>query len=152
MMYSLNFDRASDEAARDFLHDRMPPVLSRKESRHSRKDGTVSKNPMAQTSWVRILRPDVVRLTTVEDSVQIWHSARNSRLWHEKTPQGIEFELDTGPAIEYLINKYPEYIKIGEDWGVWNQAGLQLSEYEKIQEQLLICRDLWDHGLIMQKK
>ena len=152
MMYSLNFDRASDDAAQHFLHDRMPPVLSRKETRTSKQTDRIASNPMAQTSWVRILRPDIVRLTTCVDSVQVWHSAGNSRLWHENPPQGIEFELDTGPALEYIINQYPEYIKIGEDWGIWNSSGLQLSEHEKVQEQLMICRDLWDHGLICLKR
>ena len=152
MMYSLNFDRASDEAARDFLHDRMPPVLNRKESRTSRRTDDVASNPMQQTSLVRIVRPDIVRLTTVEDNIQIWHSAGNSRLWREHDPQGIEFDVDTGPALEHLINKYPAYVKIGADWGVWNSAGLQLSDYEKTQEQLMICRDLWDAGLLCLKK
>ena len=32
MMFSLNFDRAADDAVCEFLHDRQPPVLSRNES------------------------------------------------------------------------------------------------------------------------
>ena len=152
MMYSMNFDRASDDAAQSFLYDRMPPILSRKESRTSRKKDSIARNPMQQTTLVRILRPDIVRLTTCEDSVQLWHSAGNSRLWRENPPQGLEFELDTGPALEYLINQYPNYVKIGADWGVWNVSGLQLSDHEKVQEQLMICRELWDHGLVCAKR
>ena len=35
----------------------------------------------------------------------------------EKEPQGVEFDIDVAPAIEYLLKKY-EAVCLGEDWGV----------------------------------
>ena len=134
MMFSLNFDRAADDAVCEFLHDRQPPVLSRNESRRSRSGFGGSKigaNPLTLKSLVRVVRPDILRIATQEDSVQVWHSASNSHVWREKPPQGIEFDLDVAPALECLIDKYPAYLKIGDDWEVWGLSGLSLSIAEK---------------------
>ena len=155
MMFSLNFDRAADDAACEFLHDRQPPVLSRNETRRSRSGFGGSKigaNPLTLKSLVRVVRPDILRIATQEDSVQVWHSASNSRLWREKPPQGVEFDLDAAPALECLIEKYPAYLKIGDDWEVWGVSGLSLSIAEKREEQLMLCRELYDQGLLMTRK
>ena len=74
--------------------------------------------------------------------MQVWHSASNSHVWREKPPQGIEFDLDVAPALECLIDKYPAYLKIGDDWEVWGLSGLSLSIAEKREEQLMLCREL----------
>ena len=155
MVYSMNFDRSADEFAAKFLHDRLPPVLSRQEQHRSKSGYGGSKLracPVSRKSHVRVIRPDVLRMTVEGDTVQLWHSVANSRLYHEEPPHGIEFDADAGPALEYLFSQYPAYVQVGGDWGVWGKAGLQLSNAEKSEEQLLICQELYENGLLVTRR
>ncbi len=55
-----------------------------------------------------------MRLVVEEDSCRIYHNLDNGKIYKEKEPQYLECELDTAPAIEFLINKYPKYVTVEE--------------------------------------
>ena len=103
---------------------------------------------LSPKSKVRLLRgPTMFRLTVEDDAAYLYYSCYNSRLYHEKEPQGAEFDVDVAPAIEHLLKIYPEPVKVGEDWGVWGISGLNLSDNEKVQEQIRICNVLYQNHL-----
>ena len=149
MLESMNFDRAADEMAIRYLHDRMPVVLSKKEKKTMK--GVTFQTTLSPKSKVRLLRgPTMFRLTVEEDTAFLYYSCYNSRLYHEKEPQGVEFDVDVAPAIELLLNQYPKPLVVGEDWGVWHVSGLNLTKQEKIEEQLRICNVLYQNHLMVK--
>ena len=72
-------------------------------------------------------------LTVEDDAAYLYYSCYNSRLYHEKEPQGVEFDIDVAPAIEYLLKNILRYawVKIGgyQFWSKFIRKG-------KIQEQI----------------
>eukprot|EP00944_MAST-04C_sp_MAST-4C-sp1_P001375 g1375.t1 len=148
-MESMNLDRAADAMAIRYLHDRMPTVLTKREIKTMR--GVTLDSTLSPKSRVTLLRgPTMFRLTVEDDAAYLYYSCYNSRLYHEKEPQGVEFDIDVAPAIEYLLKKYPNPVCLGEDWGVWGISGLNLSEKEKIQEQIRICNVLYQNHLMVK--
>ena len=113
---------------------------------------TVTLNStVSPKSNVRLLRgPTMFRLTVENDAAYLYYSCYNSRLYHEKEPQGVEFDVDVAPAIEYLLTMYPKPVSVGEDWGVWGISGLNLSDNEKVQEQIRICNVLYQNHLMVK--
>ena len=148
-MESMNFDRAADEMAIRYLHDRMPTVLSKKEKKNMQS--VTINTTLSPKSNVRLLRgPTMFRLTVENDAAYLYFSCYNSRLYHEKEAQGVEFDVDVAPAIEHLLKSYPKPVNVGEDWGVWGISGLNLSDNEKVQEQIRICNVLYQNHLMVK--
>ena len=148
-MESMNLDRAADAMSIRYLHDRMPTVLSKKEKKNMQS--VTMNSTLSPKSKVRLLRgPTMFRLTVEDDAAYLYYSCYNSRLYHEKEPQGVEFDVDVAPAIEHLLKTYPEPVKVGEDWGVWGISGLNLSDNEKVQEQIRICNVLYQNHLMVK--
>ena len=113
--------------------------------------GVTLDSTLSPKSKVTLLRgPTMFRLTVEDDAAYLYYSCYNSRLYHEKEPQGVEFDIDVAPAIEYLLKKYPNPVCLGEDWGVWGISGLNLSEKEKVQEQIRICNVLYQNHLMVK--
>ena len=149
MIESMNFDRAADEMAIKFLHDRQPAVLSKTDKKQL---GQVThQTTLSPKNKVRLLRgPDMFRLTVEDDAAFLYHSCYNSRLYHEKEPQGVEFDVDVAPAIELLLKTYPQPMVVGEDWGIWHLSGLTLTKQEIVEEQLRICNLLHRNHLMLR--
>lgn len=47
-----------------------------------------------------------------EESVNLYHCLENTREYHEEDPQFLEISLEQAPAIEALLQAYPNYIAI----------------------------------------
>jgi hypothetical protein len=62
-------------------------------------------------------------------------------VYHEEEAQFLEMSAKTAPAVQYLISRYPEYVKI-ED--------LPISA-DDISEKVQVAADLWERGLLMTK-
>lgn len=111
---SLNFDMAVDQRKRAFLRDRLPPCLSKSDHDASKGDYYKSKLPISLNSSIRFLRGDMVCLITEVDTTLLYHSFDNTLNFRETEEQVVEYGQDFGPALEYLINAYPEYVQISD--------------------------------------
>ncbi len=69
---------------------------------------------MEPDTAIKLIRRNCMRLVVEEDSCRIYHNLDNGKIYKEKEPQYLECELDTAPAIEFLINKYPKYVTVEE--------------------------------------
>ena len=63
----------------------------------------------------------------------------NSREYQEVGPQFMDVDSDTAPAIEALIQKYPEYIKV-EDLPM-----------DELDGKMKVVQDLWERKLLLTK-
>ncbi|RWS11651.1 bifunctional lysine-specific demethylase and histidyl-hydroxylase NO66-like protein [Dinothrombium tinctorium] len=117
-----HIDAAVDQKAKGFIHDCLPPVLNentKNASIHSggekwvngHIEGSVELEPDIE---IKLIRHGVVRLVMEEDTVRLYHTLENSRVYHEFEPQYIDIGADKAPAVEYLLRSYPNYISIDQ--------------------------------------
>ena len=67
-------------------------------------------------------------------------SVENTREYQEVEPQSMEVDSETAPAIEALIQKYPEYMKV-EDLPI-----------EQLDTKMKVVQDLWEKKLLLTKE
>ncbi|UYV72646.1 C14orf169 [Cordylochernes scorpioides] len=137
-----------DQLAKEFIHDSLPPVLTANEKANSiygngekwvdegRIENIIELEP---DTLIRLLRLCVVRLVMENDSVRLYHSLDNSRIFHEVELQYIEIGAELAPAVEYLIHVYPHYTTIEK---------LPLLTLE---QKLEVASLLYDKGLLLIK-
>ncbi|XP_072032390.1 ribosomal oxygenase 1-like [Amphiura filiformis] len=153
LMMKLSFyapmDAAADKMATDYMHDALPPVISKEEescsifgSSTSCSKGVVSgKTQLENETEIRLLRRGVARLISDGNQCHVYHCMENARWYHGKEPQFMEVPIEAGPAIEHLIQTYPEYITI---------SSLPLTgEFE--EQQVELAQKLYETGLIVTK-
>ena len=63
---------------------------------------------------LRMLRPGIARVLIEGDVCVVYHSMDNSREMFGAPLQPLEFELDDGPAIEALLQAYPEPVSVAD--------------------------------------
>lgn len=63
---------------------------------------------------IKLIRYHAVRLVMEDETVKLYHSVENSREYHEYEPQYIDIGAELAPAIEFLLNSYPDYTSIEE--------------------------------------
>ena len=47
-----------------------------------------------------------------EDAIRIYYSVENSKIYHGSEPQFLEIDESMAPAVETLINMYPEFVTV----------------------------------------
>lgn len=67
----------------------------------------------------------------------VYYCVNNSREYHGESPQSLEIEEDTAPAVEFLIENYPQYVTVEE-----------LPVEDEIK-RLQIAANLWEVGLLI---
>ncbi|KAK7504202.1 hypothetical protein BaRGS_00004506 [Batillaria attramentaria] len=143
----LPLDAACDQMGKQAIHDSLPPVLTEQEkacSIHGAGEfwepaemqvrGVVELEPDTE---VRIIRRGVLRMLTEEDEVRIYHTLENARVYHGNTPQYFDISSEATPAVEFLIDSYPEYVPVDS---------LPL---DTLQEKLDVASLLYDKGLLV---
>ncbi|KAL9952077.1 hypothetical protein ACROYT_G039281 [Oculina patagonica] len=113
-------DAAADQLAVGVLHDCLPPVLTEGEAKQSIfgdnsswKDGKISgKVTIGEDTEIRLIRKGVARLVVEGEVVTVYHTLENSRVYHEKELDRLEFGLEAGPVVESILRSFPEYIKV----------------------------------------
>jgi lysine-specific demethylase/histidyl-hydroxylase NO66 len=70
----------------------------------------------------------------------VYHSLENARVYHAEPPQKLEFPLECYGVIEYALNSWPKYVKVGDAPGI-----------EDDEELLEVVVALYDAGLLMRK-
>uniref|UniRef100_A0A672GHK6 Bifunctional lysine-specific demethylase and histidyl-hydroxylase n=1 Tax=Salarias fasciatus TaxID=181472 RepID=A0A672GHK6_SALFA len=114
-------DASVDQKARDFLHDCLPPVLTPEELASSVRgaptrweDGRVKDVGVHITTQtqVRILRAGCARLCSDGDTVHLYYTTNNSRVYHKEELQSCEIKPELTDAVEFLIHSYPHFVKV----------------------------------------
>ncbi|XP_043528860.1 ribosomal oxygenase 1 isoform X1 [Frieseomelitta varia] len=142
----IDIDKAADLMAKNHIHDFLPPVLSENEQRCSVvQDGEqMIENGIVENrveiepdTRIRLLRSHCIRLIKENETFRIYYSTENSKEYHEYEPQFLEVGEEFIPAIQDMILRYPEFIRV-EDLPIDG-------EDNKVQ----IAKDLWEKSLIV---
>ncbi|KAK3784195.1 hypothetical protein RRG08_001503 [Elysia crispata] len=94
---------------------------------------TAGRNMQSSQTWSKI----VVGLLTEEDKVRIYYNVENARVYRSAGPNYVEITAEMAPAVEFLINTYPEYTNIDS---------LPL---ENVADQINIASLLYEKGLLI---
>jgi hypothetical protein len=105
-------DAASDQHVKSFILQRLPPPLSSREEKRSATG--VPDLKIFPFSKLRMVRPGIARAVVEDSMVVVYHCMDNARIAEETVVQPLEFDLDDGPAIEVLLNAYPEGVEVSE--------------------------------------
>lgn len=142
----LTIDSAVDEVNKNFQHDALPPVLSEHERAltvfgdgdlMTENGKVIHRVELEMDTRVRLLRKNILRMVTEDNSIKIYFYNENSLEYHANEPQFLEIDEFFTSAIETLVRAYPEYVTI-EHLGLENDS-------DKIQ----VANDLWEKGILM---
>ncbi|XP_017267249.1 ribosomal oxygenase 1 [Kryptolebias marmoratus] len=115
-------DAAVDQKAKEFFHDCLPPVLTPDELATSaqgapaRWEGGKVQDVGVQVTTqtqIRILRAGCARLGSDGDTVHLYYTAENSRVYHKEELKSVEIQTEHTEAIEFLIHSYPNFVTVG---------------------------------------
>lgn len=141
----LPIDEAVDQMSIKFQQDALPPVLTDLEkavtvygdSDVMVENGKVTNRvEISLDTRIRLLRKNILRMVS-EDSIRLYYYAENSLEYHGNELPFLEIEEQYAPAIETLMNTYPEYVSV-ENLDIPNDT-----------DKLQIADALWSRGLIM---
>ena len=105
-------DAACDQHVKSFEFQRLPvPLTLLEESRTAAGAPECKIYPFTK---LRMIRPGVARAVVEEGMVVVYHCMDNSRVATETSLSPVEYELDDGPAIEALLDAYPNSIEVSD--------------------------------------
>lgn len=114
-------DVAVDQKAKDFIHDCLPPVLTKEEvactvySSPIRWKNGGPHNAVLQlrgSTRIRMLRSNIARLCGENGSILLYYTIENSREYHKEESKCIEIDPELADGVELLLCSYPQYIKV----------------------------------------
>ncbi|XP_053192943.1 ribosomal oxygenase 1 [Scomber japonicus] len=115
-------DAAVDQKARHFLHDCLPPMLSSEELASSVQGAPVrwergkvmdAGARITSQTRVRLIRAGCARLCSDGDTVHLYYTTDNSRVYHKEELKSFEIKPEHTDAIESLIHSYPKFVSVG---------------------------------------
>lgn len=144
----LPVDAAADQMVKAHLHEALPPILSQEERERSIHGGgerwhegrVVEAQELEPETAVRLVRRNAVRLVVEEDSVRLYHSLDNGRVYQERDPQWVELDAERAPAVEALLHAYPSYLRV-QDLPLGGQT-----------ECMELASLLYDRGLLVTQE
>uniref|UniRef100_M4C072 Bifunctional lysine-specific demethylase and histidyl-hydroxylase n=1 Tax=Hyaloperonospora arabidopsidis (strain Emoy2) TaxID=559515 RepID=M4C072_HYAAE len=131
-------DAASDQMAKDFLMDRLPPSLEDDEENCTSDNSPLQK--ITVNTQLKLLRHGIARLVIEDGKAVVYHCRENSRLHHEVAISPLEFELDDAESIEFILNSYPDYFRVGD------------LPHEDPQDQRDLATALYKEGILLFQK
>lgn len=105
-------DAGADQMAKKFISERLPVPLT--EDEEARTAAGASDARIFMYTQLRMLRPGIARVLIEDNVCVVYHSMDNSREMFGAPLQPLEFELDDGPAIEALLQAYPEPVSVAD--------------------------------------
>lgn len=141
-----NVDNAVDQMAKKFQADALPPFISKSEKARTvfgekvvfNDDGEVNcPFEIKVDTQVRLLKANILRLVEEEGKFLVYFHTENSKEYHEYEPTFMEIDEDDKPVIEFLVQKYPNYIAVND---------LPIDDDER---KILVVTDLWEKGLLI---
>lgn len=127
-------DAATDQMAKRFLMDRLPPALLDDE-----EDCTVEACPLLKITvdtQFKLLRGEIARLVIEDDKAVVYHCKENSRKHNENPISPLEFEIDDAECIEYVLKSYPSSFRVGD------------LPHEDSDDQIGVAKALYDEGIL----
>ncbi|XP_062911595.1 ribosomal oxygenase 1 isoform X1 [Mobula hypostoma] len=114
-------DAAVDQKAKDFIHDCLPPVLTKEELactvysspvrwRNGRPHNGIMQ--LRGSTRIRVVRSNIARLCGENGSILLYYSIENSREYHKEENKCIEIDPELADGVELLLCSYPQFIKI----------------------------------------
>lgn len=131
-------DAAADQMAKNFLVDRLPPCLEDEE-----ENCTSDNSPLLKinvNTQLKLLRHDIVRLVIEDGKAVVYHCRENSRQHHETPISPLEFELDDAESIEFILQSYPDFFRVGD------------LPHEDPADQIELAKALYREGILMYQK
>eukprot|EP01135_Chromosphaera_perkinsii_P009410 Nk52_evm86s1737 gene=Nk52_evmTU86s1737 len=152
-------DGVVDEFVVKYMKDCYPPCLTKKEkevtvfksnpaAQSAKSFAKVKKHPISLNSKVRMVRPQVARMTIEEDVAVLHHLLDNTRIYHEREEETLDFAIDVAPALATLIDSYPSYVTVG-DLPITPPEEGEADEEEDNELKLTVVKALYDRGLLM---
>jgi len=145
----LPVDPAVDQLGRQFLHDALPPALSKEEKCRSVHDdgerwvdGQVKgKAVMDETTQIKLVRGNVARLVNEGGELRLYHCLENSRLYQEQAEQYLPVdEEEQAEIVTALMQAYPRYSLVG------------ILPGEDAEAKVAFVASLWEKGLLVTKE
>ncbi|XP_001375764.1 ribosomal oxygenase 1 [Monodelphis domestica] len=142
-------DAVADQRAKGFLHDCLPPVLSEKEralsvhglpARWEAEEARDVGAKITTETQVRLLRHGLTRLVSEDDSVFLYYTVENSRVYHQGEPKYLEIDSRYTDGIEYLFSSYPGFVQVGD------------LPCDNRKDQISLVTMLFEKGLLITKK
>ncbi|XP_030052382.1 ribosomal oxygenase 1-like [Microcaecilia unicolor] len=139
-------DIAVDQKAKEFLHDCLPPMLTKAERAHTVhgiparwENGAVQDTDvqMERGTLIRLLRHGIIRICNEGESCLLYYTTDNSRVYHKEEPKYFEIDLEHVDGIEFLIHSYPKYVSVDS------------LPCESLDEQLALAMFLFEKGLLL---
>ncbi|XP_067901457.1 ribosomal oxygenase 1 isoform X2 [Heterodontus francisci] len=139
-------DAAVDQKAKDFIHDCLPPVLTKEElactvySAPARWRDGGPRNVVLQirgSTRIRMLRSNIARLCGENGSILLYYTIENSRDYHKEDEKCIEIDPELADGVELLLCSYPQYIKVDS-----LPAG-------NLDDKISLAAALYEKGLLM---
>lgn len=131
-------DAAADQMAKNFLVDRLPPCLEDEEENCTSDNSPLLK--ITVNTQLKLLRHDIVRLVIEDGKAVVYHCRENSRQHHETPISPLEFELDDAESIEFVLQSYPDYFRVGD------------LPHEDPADQIELVKALYKEGILMYQK
>lgn len=131
-------DSASDQMAKNFLVDRLPPALEDEEENCTSDNSPLQK--VTVNTQLKLLRHGVARLVIEDGKAVLYHCRENSRMHHEVALSPLEFELDDAESLEFVLKSYPDYFRVGD------------MPHEDPQDQMALAKALYKEGILMFQK
>jgi hypothetical protein len=125
------------QMSKNFIMERLPPVLTAAEE--AKTAAGAPQATMYTYTQLRIVRPGIAIAVVEDGKIVVYHAMDNSREMFETPLNPLEFDLDDGPAIEALLNAYPEAVVISE---------LEHSS-EDVEDKVGIAEALYKEGILM---
>lgn len=142
----VNVDLAVDHFSKNFIHSALPPVLTAQEKALSIVEGgeTWVDNQIKDgiqielDTQIKLIRYGCCRLVVEdEESVRLYHTLENSKIYQEKEPQYVEVQSDLSIGVEFIINSYPNLCRVRE------------IPLDSLDDRLEVANLLFDKGLIV---
>ncbi|XP_043845461.1 ribosomal oxygenase 1 [Dromiciops gliroides] len=142
-------DAVADQRAKGFLHDCLPPVLSEKEralsvhglpARWEAGEAWDVGAKITTETQVRLLRHGLTRLVSEDDSVLLYYTVENSRVYHQGEPKYLEIDSQYTDGMEYLFSSYPGFVQVGD------------LPCDSRKDQISLVTMLFEKGLLITKK
>jgi len=126
-----------DQIAKRFLSDRLPPAFNAQELTFTSDNRAENGGKVWPNTLVRLAKPGIAHLVIEDDKAVIYHSADNSRVYHETALSPLEFEIDDAPALEMLLTTIEPHWICVEDL-----------IHGDIEDKMELSQALYDEGIL----
>jgi len=117
--------------------ERLPPCLTEEEE--TKTAARFPDAPIYPYTQLRAVRPGIAIAVVEDGRVVVYHAMDNSRELFGNPVSPLEFELDDGPAIEALLNAYPQPVVVSE---------LEHPS-EDVEDKTGVAQALYKEGILM---